>query len=325
MNGYGMRLRTALAPLVLAGVASAHPGEPPAPHDLWSAWNLSPFTLPTLLLVGFLYWRGYTRLRRAGARPGLRNRAVVQPWQALCFLWGLLALNVALVSPLDALGSSLLSAHMAQHIILLVVAPPLLVLASPGYVLPWAFPLGTRRRVAGWWHGGDVGRLTGPISRALFTPLAASLLYAAVVWVWHAPGLYQAALTVETVHVLEHLTFLGGAYLFWWLLLAPLGRWRTHHGVGVATLFFASVQGSALGALMAFSPTVWYPAYEVTAPSWGTTALADQQLAGLIMWMPVGTVYVLLACAFLWRWLRSADLAESSAPPHPAQARLGGG
>jgi len=205
-----------------------------------------------------------------------------------------------------------------------VVAPPLLVLASPGYVLPWAFPLEARRRAARWWHGTSAARLLRPALALVFTPLLASLLYAGVVWVWHAPGLYQATLTSETVHVLEHLTFLGGAYLFWWILLAPLGRWRAHHGVGVATLFFASVQGSALGALMAFSPTVWYPAYEATAPAWGTTALVDQQLAGLVMWMPVGTVYVLLTCAFLWRWLRGSDLNESSVAARPTPVRMGG-
>ena len=199
MTCWRIPLRAALGSLpYLRGAASAHPGEPPAPHDLWSAWNLSPFTLPMLLLAGFLYWRGYVRLRRAGARPGGRNRAVVRPWQALCFLWGLLALHVALVSPLDSLGGSLLSAHMAQHLILLVVMAE----AFPGYVLPWAFPLEARRRIARWWHGTSAARLLRPSLGLVFTPLLASLLYAGVVWVWHAPGLYQATLTSETVHML---------------------------------------------------------------------------------------------------------------------------
>ena len=296
---------TGLAVLLATNLAwaAAHSGEPPAPHDLWEAWNLSPLILVGLALPSVLYWRGYTRAPRAAVRP----------WQALCFLWGILTLQVALVSPLDALGSSLLTAHMVQHLLLLVVSPPLLVLASPGYVMLWALPIGWRKRVALAWHRVRAGWAIRPLGKVLLTPVGALLAYGAVTWLWHAPVLYQSALEYEALHVLEHLTFIAAAYLFWWVLLSPLARLQVNPGVGVAVLFGASVQGSALGALMAFSPAVWYPVYAATTPMWGVDTLVDQQLAGLVMWMPVGTVFVLMACALMWSWLRASDLSERRA------------
>lgn len=296
-----MRRVAALALLVMSGApALAHVGAPPAPHDLWSSWNLDPLLLLSLLAASWMYGRGF-------ARGQGRTTAIVGRWRATCFVWAMTALFVALVSPLDALGSSLLTAHMVQHLLLLVVVPALLVVSAPGYVMAWALPLAARRRLARGWNRSGAHGAWRTVSRALFTPLGALGVFTGVVWAWHAPGLYQAALANEGVHRLEHASFMAAAYPFWSVLLAPLGRHRTNRGAAVAMLFGASAQGSALGALMAFSPTPWYPAYAATTAAWGLTPLQDQQLAGVVMWMPIGTIYVLLACLLLWLWLRDAD------------------
>ena len=272
------------------------------------------FLAIALVLTSVLYVRGYGASRRSAKSGATKAAPAVKPWQGACFAGAMLALAVALVSPLDALGSSLLTAHMAQHLLLLVVVPPLLVLSAPGYVLAWSLPLPARRGLALTWNRSGWQRGWATIAAVLFTPLAALLVYTGTVWLWHAPNLYQAALANEAVHVFEHATFLAAAYLFWSVLLAPLGRHRANRGVAAAMVFGASVQGSALGALMAFSPTPWYAAYAATTPAWGLTPLGDQQLAGVVMWMPVGTVYVILACLLVWLWLRD--------PAPPSVSRL---
>lgn len=298
---FAVALPATLGVLALSPVARAHVGLPPAPHDLLTSWNVSPVMLGSLLLASLLYVRGFASKRRAAA-------GTVSSWQAACFGGAMLGLFLALVSPLDALGSSLLTAHMAQHLLLLIVVPPLLVLSAPAYVMVWSLPLVTRRSAAIAWNRSAVHTAWRAMSSLLFTPLGALLVYTAVVWVWHAPDLYQAALANEAVHVLEHLTFLAAAYSFWSVLVAPLGRHRANRGAAAAMLFGASVQGSALGALMAFSPSAWYPAYSATTVAWGLSPLQDQQLAGVVMWMPIGSIYVVLACLLVWLWLRDADV-----------------
>ena len=295
----------------VGSLATAHVGLPPAPHDLWSSWSLSPPLLISLAFACFVYARGYRRSRQAasGTVPTLKRR------QAACFAAGIAGLFLALVSPLDALGSSLLSAHMTQHLLLLVVVPPLLVLSAPGYATIWSLPPAARRGLAVRWNRSTAHRAAHAAWNALVTPIGALLVYTGLLWLWHAPGLYQAALAHDLVHVLEHASFLAAAYLFWTVLFAPLGRHRVTGGTGAALLFGASLQGSALGALMAFSPTAWYGSYAVTTSAWGLTPLQDQQLAGVLMWMPLGTIYVLLACVLLFRWLRAGERAAVSVPP----------
>lgn len=321
-RSFAVAMPATLGTLALGPIALAHVGLPPAPHDLWTSWNLSPVMLSSLLLASSLYARGFTNSRRAalrravnrlhlaGAAGGARRVAVgpVKRWQAACFGGAMLGLFAALVSPLDALGSSLLTAHMAQHLLLLIVVPSLLVLSAPAYVLAWSLPLAMRRSVAITWNRSVAHSAWKAVSATLCTPLGALLAYTAVVWVWHAPDLYQGALANEAVHVFEHLTFLAAAYLFWYVLVAPLGRHRADRGAAAAMLFGASVQGSALGALMAFSPAAWYPAYSATTFAWGLSPLQDQQLAGVVMWMPIGSIYVVLACLLVWLWLRDTDV-----------------
>ncbi|NLG70911.1 MAG: cytochrome c oxidase assembly protein [Chloroflexi bacterium] len=291
-----MRILLLLLILLLAttGTAAAHPGQPPAPHDLPEAWNWDPVILSGLILTGFAYARGLRSywLRSESGRSTLRRRA-------LAFSTGWLALFTALVSPLDTLSSALFSAHMAQHILLMQVAAPLLVLGLSPAILAWCVPR-SWRFVLTRSHS-----FTGlqALWKLLSHPLVAWTLHVLALWVWHTPGLYQAALVNENLHALEHISFLGSGLLYWWSLLYTTRGEQL--GVRLLSLFTMGLQSGLLGALLTFSPQTWYTGQSAAAASWGLTPLSDQQLAGVLMWMPAGLIY--LAAAL---WALGAHLAE---------------
>ncbi len=273
-----------------------HEGAPLAPHDLWSAWSFDPLVLASLAGTAVLYARGMARLRaRSGRRSTGRRR------EAAAFWAGWAALGVALVSPLHPLGEALLSAHMAQHELLMALAAPLLVLGRPLVVSLWGLPAGTRRVVGTW-----VGRL-GPLRRICSRLDVAWLLHALAIVGWHLPGLYQRTVDSDLVHALQHSSFLLTALLFWWTVL-PRAALRHHHGPAILSLFATMVYTGGLGALLTLGRTLWYPAYGEAAPLWDLTPLEDQQLAGLIMWVPGGVSYVLATAWLVIDWLRVSEL-----------------
>jgi putative membrane protein len=141
---------------------------------------------------------------------------------------------------------------------------------------------------------------------ALTGPLQAWSIHAAVLWVWHAPGFFQATLESEFVHTLQHLSFLLSALLFWWALIHG-HTGRREFGAAVLYLFTTAVHTSILGALLTFSSTLWYPAYLGTTGAWGLAPLEDQQLGGLIMWVPAGLVYIVAGLALFAGWLRESE------------------
>lgn len=296
LRAAAVRLAALPALALGAGPAWAHAGRPPEPHDLWTAWSPEPAVLLGIGLSAWLYARGVGRLwGRAGVGRGVRR------WQLGAFAAGLLVLFVALVSPLDALGSALFSAHMVQHEVLILAAAPLLVLGVPLVPFLWALPPRWRRRLGRWAKARPVRAAW----RTLTHPASAWTLHAAALWTWHAPALYQATLRSEAVHVAQHASFLGTALLFWWVLLHS-GR-KMGQGVGVLYVFTTAVYGSILGALLTFSPRPWYPAYAGSVEAWGLTLLEDQQLGGLVMWVPAGVVYLGAALALFAAWLRSVE------------------
>ena len=266
---------------------------------LWGLWTLEPGVVAGLLFGLALYLSGVMRLwRRAGVGQGIRR------WQALLGVSAFLVLGLALVSPLETLSGLFFSAHMAQHLLLMVVAAPLLVLGLPGIAGLWALPPGARKAVAQRWLKAQ--RLRRAV-HLLSSPALTWLLFVGTFWVWHTPALYEATLRSNVVHGLEHLTFLGAALMFWWTLLQPAGHRRLGRGAAVLYLFAASLQGGVLGALITFSPTPWYGAYVRTTEALGHSALGDQQLAGLIMWLPIGTLFTVLAGIFFLLWLREVE------------------
>jgi putative membrane protein len=291
--------------LLLPAEARAH-GPPLAPHELWSAWTLDWWILASVFLPAGLYARGLRRLwQRAGAGRGVRR------WQAWCFAAGIFALFVALISPLDALGGTLFSAHMLQHVVLMLVAAPLLVLAAPLLPMLWALPIGWRYALGRWARHPDVRGFWYVFSN----PVSAWLLHAAALWVWHIPALYEATLYSELVHFAQHAAFAGTALLFWWAAFDFGRRRRLRHGIGTIYVFTTALHSSVLGALLTFSLVLWYPAYAERVGVWGLSPLEDQQLGGLVMWVPAGIIYLVASLALL-----AAGLGLGEQPASPGAA-----
>jgi putative membrane protein len=272
----------------------AHPGQPPAPHDLWSAWNLDPVLLGGFLLAAWAYRRGQT------GGPG----RAADTWRARWFALALVALGVALLSPLDALSSALASAHMVQHLLLMLVAAPLLALSAPSSAILRGCPLAVRRASGRWRR--RLG-LTHRNLAVLRHPAVVWLLQVGVLWFWHAAVPYDAALASEPLHLLEHASFLATAVLFWHVLISPRGRGQVSPGLGVLLVFGMAMQSVFLSALLTFARTPWYSGYADTTAPWGLDPLADQQLAGVIMWIPAGVVYLAAALTLLAAWVRATE------------------
>ena len=270
-----------------------HEGKPHNWHDLMRAWSFEPLVVISLALSAVLFFIGLRRLRGRSIRT----------WEALCFALGWLALFVALVSPVHAWGQVLFSAHMTQHEILMLVAAPLLVLGRPLIAFLWALPLEWSRSL------GNIAKIRwlNRLWRTFTIPLVAWMVHAIALWVWHIPLLFEAVLHHESVHTAQHLSFLISALLFWWALIhGPQGAMG--YGAAVLYLFTTSIHSGVLGALITLAGSVWYPSYVGLTNSWGLTPLEDQQLGGLIMWIPAGLVYVIAGLALFAGWLREADL-----------------
>ncbi len=281
------------------GVAEAHPSGLRAGDPWWWAWNLDWLVLLNLAVMAGLYAYGLrTMWRRTGVGHG------VSVWRVLAFAGALLAIAIALLSPVDALSDDLSWVHMLQHLILMAVAAPLLVLGYPELVLLWVLPPRARRALGCWPQRNSV---VGALWRGSWNPLLIWSVHALAIWVWHVPVLYELALNDPLVHDIEHLTFFLAAVLFWRVAIDPRSNLRLNPGLGVLYLFTTTLHASALGALMTLSPRPWYPIYIGRTEVWNLTPMEDQQLAGLIMWMPGCTVYALAAAVMVGLWLRRME------------------
>jgi putative membrane protein len=275
----------------------------PRPRNgLWKSWEFDPFVILGLFLSAALYSRGLYRLWHK-----TRFGGGVRPWEASAFAAGWLATVLALVSPLHPLGQILFSAHMTQHEVLMLVAAPLLVLGRPLIVFLWAFSHKEARQLSSWTRRPWFDRSWRLVSNAF----AAWLIHMAALWLWHIPALFQATLESALVHALQHMSFLFSALLFWWAVLH--GRQKAlGYGLAVVYMFATALQSGLLGVLLTVSTRIWYPAYGNRAATWGLTPLEDQQLGGLIMWIPAGIVYIVAALALITGWLREAELRSAN-------------
>jgi putative membrane protein len=295
------------APLLAAVsvIGSLLPCAPAFAHDeswsLLSGWNLDPWIALPLGASGLLYLIGLARLwRHAGAGRGVRG------WRAGCFALGWLTLVVALLSPLYRLGEGLFVAHMLEHELVMVVAAPLIALARPYGAMLWALPQGWRSAVGTLTRRAAASRLW----LALGNAWSATVLHAVALWAWHAPALYNAVLVDTTMHRLQHLSFFLTALLFWWTLVAPRGR-QAGYGIAVLCLFFTLLHSGFLGILLTMSKHLWYARQAELAPHWGLTPLEDQQLAGLLMWVPGGLIYTAAALALAGLWIAQTGKAHA--------------
>jgi cytochrome c oxidase assembly factor CtaG/cytochrome c2 len=274
-----------------------HAGAPLAPHDAWKAWSFEPGVVIPLAHTVVVYVRGARESRKRSTR-----NEVALGREMWFFIVGFSVLALALMSPLHQIGGALFSAHMVQHELLMAIAAPLLVLGRPAVPMLWGLPGSVRKPVGKVF---TTGLLRGAW-RFLTLPLVAFLLHAAAIWVWHAPSLYDASVTNELVHTAQHLSFLGTALLFWWSVFHGRGN-RKSDGSAILWLFATAVHTSLLGALMTGSDSPWYAAYhDSTTMQWGLTTLADQQLGGIVMWVPGGVVYMIAALYLVLGFMRES-------------------
>jgi putative membrane protein len=277
-----MRRLVALAAFACLPLA-AHEGQPFTWHDLLTEWVWDPVLVIPLLLSAVLYGRG------------ARRAAGLEAWEQRCFWFGWISLVVGLISPLHPMGEVLFSAHMAQHELLMVVAAPLLILGRPMVAWLWAIPMSARRQ------GGRGAHLIAAPWAFVTRPFPAFAIHFVAIWIWHLPSLYSASVTSELVHAVQHFSFLFSALLFWWSALHNRAPQRL--GNGLFYVFATAVHTSILGALLTFASKPWYSVYSLTAPDWGLTPLEDQELGGLIMWIPPGFLYLGVFLAMFAKWL----------------------
>lgn len=291
-----MRRLTLAIALLFPVAAAAHEGhEHAAALDAADVWRI--ITAVSLLAVAMLYALGLRRLRRSEG-----GRHAVRAWQAAAFMAGCASAAIALLSVLDRWSDILFSAHMAQHEILMLVSAPLMVIGRPFIVTLWAFPRNARASLAGIVRTPALVRAWERISG----PLTVLVLHAVVLWAWHVPALFELALHDESIHAFQHLGFFLTAALFWWALIH--GRYgRLGYGVGVLYVFATAMHTEILGALLTFGSRVWYPTHAARTAAAHLSPVEDQQLAGVLMWIPFGVVFLLAGLALFAAWLGEVE------------------
>jgi len=285
--------------------------------SLLGDWSADPQVILGVALTAVVYGAG---LRELGRRGKLWR--VVKRRHVVSFALGLIALALALLSPLDTYDTRLFSVHMIQHLVLLEVAPPLLLLGKPIPVLLVGLPRGLVRAVArahrraSWFHHA---------TRQLTSPLAAWPLFVGDLLLWHMPALYEATLTNVGVHLLEHICFLSTALLFWWVVIEPQpGRPRLHLGARLLHSVTAMLPMNLLGAVYTFSGVLWYPFYATQAPLQGWAPLDDQRLGGIIMWLPGSLVFMGAGSILFFMMLAADERAGIAADEAEVDAALSG-
>lgn len=304
MRTLTLRIILGIGAASVAWPAFAHGGHP---QDRPPAWTWSPWITVPLGISALMFLIGWLRLRQRSARGRFGRRG-------LFFALGWVVLAGALVSPLHEAGERSFAAHMLEHELLMLMAAPLLVLSEPMAILLWGWPAGARKVLGGIALSGPVRGLW----RGLTGLVVATLLQAAALLLWHSPALFDRALANEDWHIAQHISFLFSALLFW---TATLGASRSRagdaRGFAALCLFATSIISGALGAMMAFSESPWYLGYaELGMAPFGLTPAQDQQLAGLIMWVPGGLVHALAALGVI------AGLLNGERP-HREVARVG--
>lgn len=262
-----------------------------APSFWLTQWNLDPSILiGTALIMGiYLYAVGLLR-KPYKLIDGVTRR------QVIFFYLGVLVIFFALVSPLDAIGDRyLFSVHMVQHLFLTMVGPPLLLIGTPEVLLK---PLIRPRPIF-------------LLAKFLTHPFMAFFLFNADFWLWHVPSLYDATLTHEGIHILEHITFIVFGVISWWPMFSPLTEDLPPLSTGgqVLYLFFSGMPVVALGAGLTFAGPLYAPYLE--APRlWGLSAATDQQLGGLIMWVPGNIIYIIIVSILFIRWMQKQEVTQ---------------
>ena len=288
---------------VVPAIPTFHAGEPDPTGFLFSAWRVQPTVAVGLfaLLAGYVYLAGPRERRKPES-----ERRTVSTGQRVAFVGGIVTLFVALGPPLDDWSDHyLLLAHMVQHMLLMLLAPALILIGTPGWMLE---PL-TRNRV------------TNAVGYWLTRPLVAYVISAATLIAWHLPALYEAALYNDLLHSLEHGMFFATSLLMWWPVLGPLPQWPRISPLLQCLYFFAlTLPGAFVGAFLTLSQPGLYRPYDMAARVFGIDLATDQQLAGLLMWVGEGTIFLALISFTFLRWSSAQEAADRARPAARAAA-----
>jgi len=268
--------------------------------------------MATLTLAAMVHLLGRWRLKQRGGQE------LIAPWRSASYLCGLAVLWVALMSPIDVLSGQFFFMHMIQHLLLVMVAPPLLLIGNPMPIMMWGLPAALRREIGRWLSGGAVFRR---VLAALTTPGLVWLAFVAALVGWHDPGAYEAALRSDLVHDVEHLTFFGTAVLFWWHVTGAAPRIHKTMSEGLRIGYTLSVlpPNMITGVVISFTAGLLYPYYATVARPWAITIQQDQMLGGTIMWIPGSMMYLLAALILLSRFVRTEDSVEPPAMGPPGK------
>jgi putative membrane protein len=262
----------------------------------WNEWTWSPGIVIPLVVSAIWYCAG---LYRMGQRPQRAGLGWKEPTYFAC---GWIVLFMALLSPMHELGEHLFWVHMTQHEVLVLICAPLLVLGAPLKISLWVLPSAGRKFVARVVNGQKFANGW----RHLTSPLSTWTLHAAALLVWHIPALFDATISNSFVHAAQHISFLGTGLLFWWTVLKPYSN-ALGYGLRALYLFTTAVYTSLIGAILTFSQHPWYSPYTQTAPAWHLSGLEDQQLGGLVMWVPGGTVLFAATLLMIVQWMRESE------------------
>ena len=282
-----------------------------------TSWDIRLVVLVCMAVPALLYVRGWRHLRRVVAsRPARettnQRNSLVAGWKPFAYLGGLLLLTLALVSPIDVLSSQLFTMHMVQHLLMMMVASVLMVVANPFPVVMWGLPRRPRRIVAGW--------LAGPSRfRRLITPITSP----GVVWIafiiiyigWHDPNMYNLTLTNELVHDIEHMMFFGISVLFWWHVTGVAPRFHRTLSTGQRLIYVVAIVpvNMIIGVVIAFATEPIYTYYTSVPRLYGLSVMADQTIAGIIMWIPGSMMFLLIGIVLLSRIVQT----EANKPLDP--------
>jgi putative membrane protein len=296
IQGAAAALTGLVATLAGASAAVAHgpvPTEAPTAATLLVGWTWEP--IPTLAIVGAVAWWLWAVRRVDRAHP----RNPVPRRRTVAFLAGMLALAFALVSGIERYDTALFSIHMVQHVLLMLVAAPLLALAAPVTLVLRLTSAETRRRRV-------LPILHSRVVRVLGHPLVAWVMFAGLMWATHFSALFNASLEDPFVHDIEHVLFLTGALLFWWPAVAlDPAPWRMSHPARIGYLFTQMTQNTFLAVVILNTTTVLYAHYATLVRPWGLSALEDQRLAAGIMWILGDAVFLTAILAVVVGWMRS--------------------
>jgi putative membrane protein len=287
----------AAAWLGLPAAAAAHGYAPPPESwiSLLLTWQLEAHVLLPLLAALLLYRWAFNKVNAAHPNNPMPR------WRAWSWYGGLFALLIALASPIAVYDTTLFSVHMVQHLLLVMVAAPLLVLAAPiTLTLRVSSPETRKRIILPILHSRPV--------RFISFPVVTWVLFAGVMWASHFSPLFDASLDNEPIHVFEHFLYLATALLFWWPVVgADPSPWRLPHPARLGYLFLGMPQSSFLGLAIITAPAALYAHYETLDRSWGPTPLVDQQIAGAIMWLGGDMMFLIALLLALWVWLRAEE------------------